>query len=73
MYEPTCGTGGFLTDAMNHVDGSRARDKIPPLLIPYGQELEPETHAVGLGSSFAKRTSSAGSPSLTGWRATSIP
>ncbi|MFJ2995693.1 N-6 DNA methylase [Pandoraea sp. NPDC087047] len=55
LYDPTCGTGGFLTDAMNHVDGFRAKDKVPPVLIPYGQELEPETHAVGLANMLLRR------------------
>lgn len=48
LYDPTCGTGGFLTDAMNYVDTFHDRSKVPPVLIPYGQELEPETHAVCL-------------------------
>lgn len=55
LYDPTCGTGGFLTDAMNHVDGFRAKDKVPPILIPYGQELEPETHAVALANLLLRR------------------
>jgi len=48
LYDPTCGTGGFLSDAMNHVAEYSNRFKVPPVLIPYGQELEPETHAVCL-------------------------
>ncbi|MGO9414631.1 MAG: N-6 DNA methylase [Syntrophobacteraceae bacterium] len=48
LYDPTVGTGGFLTDAMNHVTDYGNRFKVPPVLIPYGQELEPETHAVCL-------------------------
>lgn len=58
LYDPTCGTGGFLTDAMNHVDGFRDRDKVPPVLIPYGQELEPETHAVALANILLRRLES---------------
>ncbi len=50
LYDPTCGTGGFLTDAMNHVAEYGNRFKVPPVLIPHGQELEPETHAVCLTS-----------------------
>ena len=46
LYDPTCGTGGFLSDAMNHVAEYGSRFKVAPVLIPYGQELEPETHAV---------------------------
>lgn len=48
LYDPTCGTGGFLTDAMNHVADYGNRFKVPPVLVPHGQELEPETHAVCL-------------------------
>lgn len=48
LYDPTCGTGGFLADAMNHVADYGNRFKVPPVLVPYGQELEPETHAVCL-------------------------
>lgn len=48
LYDPACGTGGFLTDAMNHVADYGNLFKTPPVLIPYGQELEPETHAVCL-------------------------
>jgi type I restriction enzyme M protein len=55
LYDPTCGTGGFLTDAMNHVDGYTALGKAPPVLIPFGQELEPETHAVALANMLLRR------------------
>ena len=48
LYDPACGTGGFLTDAMDHVADYGHRLHVPPVLIPYGQELEPETHAVCL-------------------------
>ena len=50
LYDPTCGTGGFLTDAMNHVAEYNNLSKAPPILVPYGQELEPETHAVAVTS-----------------------
>lgn len=50
LYDPTCGTGGFLSDAMNHVAEYGNKSKVPPVLIPHGQELEPETHAVCLTS-----------------------
>lgn len=55
LYDPTCGTGGFLTDAMNFVDSYRDSNKVPPVLIPYGQELEPETHAVALANMLLRR------------------
>lgn len=55
IYDQTCGTGGFLTDMMNYVDAMKDRYTIPPVLIPYGQELQPETHAVALGSMLLKK------------------
>jgi type I restriction enzyme M protein len=65
LYDPTCGTGGFLTDAMNLVDGYRDRSKVPPVLIPYGQELEPETHAVALANMLLRRIESQPSKDLS--------
>jgi type I restriction enzyme M protein len=52
------GTGGFLTDAMNHVGDYGNRDKIPPVLVPHGQELEPETHAVCVAGMLIRRLES---------------
>ncbi|MFO1315868.1 MAG: class I SAM-dependent DNA methyltransferase [Burkholderiales bacterium] len=46
LYDQTCGTGGFLSDAMDHVASFGSKTKAPPVLVPYGQELEPETHAI---------------------------
>lgn len=46
LYDQTCGTGGFLSDAMDHVASFGSKNKAPPVLVPYGQELEPETHAI---------------------------
>lgn len=46
VYDPTCGTGGFLSDAIEYVSELGSKYKVPPTLVPYGQELEPETHAV---------------------------
>lgn len=58
LYDPTCGTGGFLTDAMNHVADYGSHYKIPPVLVPHGQELEPETHAVSVASMLIRRLES---------------
>lgn len=55
LYDPTCGTGGFLSDAMDHVADYGNRFKVPPVLVPHGQELEPETHAVCLTSMLLRR------------------
>lgn len=50
LYDPTCGTGGFLSDAMSYVSEIASRSKVAPVLVPHGQELEPETHAVCLAN-----------------------
>jgi type I restriction enzyme M protein len=55
LYDPACGTGGFLSDAMNHVDEFANTGKAPPVLVPYGQELEPETHAMCLAGMLLRQ------------------
>jgi type I restriction enzyme M protein len=55
LYDPTSGTGGFLSDAMTQVAEYGNRFKVPPVLIPHGQELEPETHAVCLAGMLLRR------------------
>lgn len=46
IYDPTCGTGGFLFDAINEIKNTGSTAKI----VPYGQELNPKTHAMALTS-----------------------
>ncbi|ENA2964509.1 type I restriction-modification system subunit M [Escherichia coli] len=58
IYDQTCGTSGFLTDMMNYVEGYKDRYNVAPVLVPYGQELQPETHAVALGSMLLKKLES---------------
>lgn len=55
IYDQTCGTAGFLTDVMNYADTYRERYGFMPTLVPFGQELIPETHAVALGSMLLKK------------------
>jgi len=44
IYDPTCGTGGFLSDGISQI-----REFSPTArIIPFGQELDPETHALAL-------------------------
>jgi len=54
LYDPTCGTGGFLSDGMEHIQGLRDRYRVAPVIVPHGQELEPETHAVCLAGMLLK-------------------
>ena len=58
IYDQTCGTSGFLTDMMNYVDNFKDRYKVAPVLVPHGQELQKETHAVALGSILLKKLES---------------
>lgn len=58
LYDPTCGTGGFLSDGMEHVNALRDRYSVAPVIVPHGQELEPETHAVCLASMLLKTVES---------------
>lgn len=46
IYDPTCGTGGFLFDAIEEIKNTGSTAK----LVPYGQELNPKTHAMALTS-----------------------
>ncbi|MCU4364959.1 type I restriction-modification system subunit M [Acinetobacter variabilis] len=55
LYDMTCGTGGFLSDMMNHVETYKDKYKVAPVLVPHGQEIQPETHAVALGNMLLKR------------------
>lgn len=57
MYDQTCGTGGFLTDIMNYADSYKDQYGVAPTLVPFGQEIQPETHAVALGSMLLKKLS----------------
>lgn len=58
IYDQTCGTAGFLTDMMNYVESYKDRYSVAPVLVPYGQELIEETHAVALGSMLLKKLES---------------
>ena len=65
LYDPACGTGGFLSDAMSHVATYADTSEVPPAFIPYGQELEPETHAVCLAGMLLRRVASEPSRDLS--------
>lgn len=44
IYDPTCGTGGFLSDGIEQIKELSSTAKI----VPFGQELDPETHALAM-------------------------
>lgn len=49
IYDPTCGTCGFISDAMDIVDEYKATAgvKAPLTLLPFGQEIQNEAWAMG--------------------------
>ncbi len=44
IYDPACGIGGFLSDAIKQIKEFNPQAKI----VPFGQELDPETHAMAM-------------------------
>lgn len=49
LYDPTMGTAGFITDALDQLEEwqSEKKMKAPATIVPYGQEVEPESWAMG--------------------------
>ena len=49
MYDPTLGTGGFISDALDQLEEWHKNKKMtaPAIIVPYGQEYEPESWAMG--------------------------
>ena len=48
IYDPTIGTGGFISDALDLLEEWHNKKKMtaPTVIVPYGQENEPQTYAV---------------------------
>jgi type I restriction enzyme M protein len=49
LYDPTMGTGGFITDALDLLDEWHKDKKMtaPAIIVPYGQEMADVSWAVG--------------------------
>ncbi len=49
LYDPTMGTGGFITDALDLLDEWHKDKKMtaPAIIVPYGEECEQESWAMG--------------------------
>ncbi len=49
VYDPTMGTGGFITDALDLLEEWHKDKKMtaPAVIVPYGQEIEDESWAIG--------------------------
>lgn len=50
VYDPACGTGGFLSEGMALVE----RWNPAARLVPYGQELNAQTHAIAVADMMIK-------------------
>ena len=59
MYDPTMGTGGFISDALDQLDEWHKDKKMtaPAIIVPYGQEYEPESWAMGKASMLLRNVS----------------
>lgn len=49
VYDPTCGSCGFISDAIELIQefADQNEAKYPPMLIPFGQEIAPVSWAIG--------------------------
>lgn len=60
LYDPTMGTGGFISDALDLLDEWHKDKKMvaPAVIVPYGQEVEPESWAMGKAAMLLRNVSS---------------
>lgn len=63
LYDPTMGTGGFISDALDQLDEWHKDKKMtaPAVIVPYGQEVEPESWAMGKAAMLLRNVSNADS------------
>ena len=59
MYDPTMGTGGFISDALDQLNEWHKDKKMtaPAIIVPYGQEYEPESWAMGKAAMLLRNVS----------------
>ena len=59
LYDPTMGTGGFISDALDQLEEWHKDRKMtaPAIIVPYGQEYEPESWAMGKASMLLRNVS----------------
>lgn len=60
LYDPTLGTSGFICDALDLLDEWHANKEMvaPATIIPYGQECEAESWAIGKSNLLIRNISS---------------
>lgn len=59
LYDQTCGTGGFITDALDLLDEwhENKQMKAPAVIVPYGEELSGVTWAMGKANLLIRNVS----------------
>lgn len=59
LYDQTCGTGGFITDALDLLNEwhENRQMKAPAVIVPYGQELSGVTWAMGKANLLIRNVS----------------
>ncbi len=59
LYDQTCGTGGFITDALDLLNEwhENKEMKAPAVIVPYGQELSGVTWAMGKANLLIRNVS----------------
>lgn len=59
LYDPTMGTGGFITDALDLLDEWHKDKKMtaPAVIVPYGEEIEGESWAIGKANLLLRNVS----------------
>ncbi|MDO4177389.1 MAG: N-6 DNA methylase, partial [Bacillota bacterium] len=61
LYDPTIGTGGFVSDALDQLDEWHAEKQMvaPTIIVPYGQEIEAESWAMCKANLLLRNVSNA--------------
>ena len=59
LYDPTMGTGGFISDALDQLEEWHKDKKMvaPAVIVPYGQEIESESWAMGKAAMLLRNVS----------------
>ena len=59
LYDQTCGTGGFITDALDLLNEwhENKEMKAPAVIVPYGEELSGVTWAMGKANLLIRNVS----------------
>ena len=59
LYDQTCGTCGFISDALDQIEEWKTSNKLkhPTVIVPYGQEINDTTWAMGKAALLLRNVS----------------